>query len=36
MCILTGQSNADLKLIDKYDIIISKPENWDILSRRWK
>ena len=33
---LTGQSNADSKLIEKYDVIISVPEHWDILSRRWK
>ena len=23
-------------LMEKYDVIISKPEYWDILSRRWK
>ena len=28
--------NIDNKLIEKSDIVISKPEYWDIFSRRWK
>ena len=31
---LTGET--DIKLISKGNIIVSTPENWDILSRRWK
>ncbi|CAO2171153.1 unnamed protein product [Urochloa humidicola] len=33
---LTGDTAADLKLLDKGEIIISTPERWDALSRRWK
>ena len=33
---LTGETAADLKLLDKGEIIISTPEKWDALSRRWK
>ncbi|XP_055327556.1 U5 small nuclear ribonucleoprotein 200 kDa helicase-like [Paramacrobiotus metropolitanus] len=36
VCILTGDTSADLKLLGKNNIIISNPEYWDILSRRWK
>ncbi|CAF1146942.1 unnamed protein product [Didymodactylos carnosus] len=34
--LLTGETATDLKLIAKGNIIISTPEHWDILSRRWK
>lgn len=33
---LTGETGADLKLLAKGNIIITTPERWDILSRRWK
>jgi pre-mRNA-splicing helicase BRR2 len=33
---LTGESATDLKLLEKGQIIISTPEKWDALSRRWK
>ncbi|KAL5557644.1 hypothetical protein UlMin_033855 [Ulmus minor] len=33
---LTGEAAADLKLLEKGQIIISTPERWDALSRRWK
>lgn len=33
---LTGETSADLKLLAKGQIIISTPEQWDVLSRRWK
>ncbi|KAK4337016.1 hypothetical protein RND71_044196 [Anisodus tanguticus] len=33
---LTGESLIDIKLLIKSNIIISTPEQWDILSRRWK
>ncbi|GER32011.1 U5 small nuclear ribonucleoprotein helicase [Striga asiatica] len=33
---LTGETATDLKLIEKGQIIISTPEKWDALSRRWK
>lgn len=34
--LLTGETATDLKLIAKANIIVSTPEKWDILSRRWK
>eukprot|EP00252_Welwitschia_mirabilis_P011890 TRINITY_DN2641_c0_g2_i1.p1 TRINITY_DN2641_c0_g2~~TRINITY_DN2641_c0_g2_i1.p1 ORF type:complete len:1287 (-),score=253.33 TRINITY_DN2641_c0_g2_i1:150-3629(-) len=33
---LQGESTTDLKLLEKGQIIISTPEKWDALSRRWK
>eukprot|EP00898_Chlorokybus_atmophyticus_P007000 jgi/Chlat1/7300/Chrsp58S06941 len=33
---LTGETQADLKLLEKGQIIISTPDKWDMLSRRWK
>ncbi|KAJ1698273.1 hypothetical protein LUZ63_006785 [Rhynchospora breviuscula] len=33
---LIGETAADLKLLEKGQIIISTPEKWDALSRRWK
>ncbi|QCD95970.1 DExH-box ATP-dependent RNA helicase DExH12 [Vigna unguiculata] len=33
---LTGETATDLKLLEKGQIIISTPEKWDALSRRWK
>ncbi|XP_046850049.1 U5 small nuclear ribonucleoprotein 200 kDa helicase-like [Xenia sp. Carnegie-2017] len=34
--LLTGETSADLKLLAKGNVIISTPEKWDVLSRRWK
>ncbi|KAK2712756.1 U5 small nuclear ribonucleoprotein 200 kDa helicase-like [Artemia franciscana] len=34
--LLTGETATDLKLLARGNIIVSNPENWDILSRRWK
>jgi pre-mRNA-splicing helicase BRR2 len=33
---LTGETSADLKLLQQGQVVLSTPENWDILSRRWK
>ncbi len=33
---LTGEATADVKLLDKGNIVIATPEKWDMLSRRWK
>ncbi|KAM3686316.1 hypothetical protein ACJW31_11G189700 [Castanea mollissima] len=33
---LMGETATDLKLLEKGQIIISTPEKWDALSRRWK
>lgn len=34
--VFTGESSADLKLLKRGQIILSTPENWDAISRRWK
>ena len=33
---LTGETSADLKLLEKGQVIIATPHQWDVLSRRWK
>ncbi|GFZ10594.1 U5 small nuclear ribonucleoprotein helicase [Actinidia rufa] len=33
---LTGETTTDLKLLEKSQLIVSTPEKWDALSRRWK
>jgi pre-mRNA-splicing helicase BRR2 len=33
---LTGETATDLKIMNKANIVVSTPINWDILSRRWK
>ncbi|WWC58973.1 uncharacterized protein I303_101518 [Kwoniella dejecticola CBS 10117] len=33
---LTGESTADLALLRKADIVVCTPNQWDLLSRRWK
>ncbi|VDP05372.1 unnamed protein product [Soboliphyme baturini] len=33
---LVGDTASDLKLIAKGQLIITTPEKWDVLSRRWK
>ena len=36
LVLLTGETATDLKLLAKANIVISTPEKWDVLSRRWK
>ncbi|KAI7854305.1 Sec63 Brl domain-containing protein [Circinella umbellata] len=33
---LTGETSADLKLLERGDIICCTPTQWDVISRRWK
>jgi pre-mRNA-splicing helicase BRR2 len=33
---LTGETTADLKLLDKGNLVLATPQSWDMLSRRWK
>ena len=33
---LTGESTADLALLHKADLVVCTPNQWDLLSRRWK
>ena len=33
---LTGESTTDLRLLNKSDVIVCTPTQWDLISRRWK
>ncbi|KAI0164808.1 Sec63 Brl domain-containing protein [Xylariaceae sp. FL1272] len=33
---LTGETTTDLKLLDKGDLILATPAQWDVLSRQWR
>ncbi|KAL1529400.1 hypothetical protein AB1Y20_000349 [Prymnesium parvum] len=33
---LTGETASDLKLLERGSLIITTPQRWDMLSRRWK
>lgn len=36
MCFILGETQTDLALLEKGNIVISTPERWDTISRRWK
>ena len=33
---LTGETTSDLKLLEKATVVITTPQRWDQISRRWK
>jgi pre-mRNA-splicing helicase BRR2 len=33
---LTGETTADLKLLDSADLVLATPVQWDVLSRQWQ
>ncbi|KAF3902167.1 hypothetical protein ABW21_db0206227 [Orbilia brochopaga] len=33
---LTGETTADVKLLEKGDLILATPSQWDVLSRQWQ
>ncbi|KIJ93294.1 hypothetical protein K443DRAFT_112249 [Laccaria amethystina LaAM-08-1] len=33
---LTGETSTDLRLLEKGDVIVCTPTQWDVLSRRWR
>jgi pre-mRNA-splicing helicase BRR2 len=33
---LTGETQADLKLVAQAHIVVTTPQKWDLLSRRWR
>ena len=33
---LTGDTTADLKLLDRGDLILATPPQWDVISRQWQ
>ncbi|KAF8156619.1 Sec63 Brl domain-containing protein [Crassisporium funariophilum] len=32
----TGETSADLRLLEKGDVIVCTPTQWDVISRRWR
>ncbi|KAH0544469.1 hypothetical protein FGG08_001366 [Glutinoglossum americanum] len=33
---LTGETTADLKILEKGDLVLATPVQWDVLSRQWQ
>jgi len=33
---LTGETSTDLKLLERSTVVVSTPQRWDMISRRWK
>lgn len=33
---LTGETTADLKILEKGDVVLATPSQWDVLSRQWQ
>lgn len=33
---LTGETTADLRILDRSDLILATPTQWDVLSRQWQ
>jgi pre-mRNA-splicing helicase BRR2 len=33
---LTGETATDLKLLSQAHIVVTTPQRWDVLSRRWR
>ncbi len=33
---LTGDTSSDLRLLEMADVVVCTPEQWDVLSRRWR
>ena len=33
---LTGETSADFRLLEKGDVVVCTPTQWDIISRRWR
>ncbi|CAI7657836.1 unnamed protein product [Penicillium manginii] len=33
---LTGDTTADLKLLERADLVLATPSQWDVLSRQWQ
>ncbi|MCJ1451852.1 DEIH-box ATPase [Mycoblastus sanguinarius] len=33
---LTGETTADLKILEKGDLVLATPTQWDVLSRQWQ
>ncbi|KAI0244580.1 Pre-mRNA-splicing helicase BRR2 [Massospora cicadina] len=33
---LTGETSADLRLLDRSDLVLATPTQWDVISRNWR
>ena len=33
---LVGETTSDVKILEDSHIVITTPEKWDLMSRRWK
>ncbi|KIY53142.1 putative RNA helicase [Fistulina hepatica ATCC 64428] len=33
---LTGETSSDLRLLEKGDVVVCTPSQWDVISRRWR
>ncbi|KAJ9088373.1 Pre-mRNA-splicing helicase BRR2 [Entomophthora muscae] len=33
---LTGETSADLRLLDRADLVLATPTQWDVISRNWR
>lgn len=33
---LTGETSADLRILELSDVVVATPEQWDVISRRWR
>lgn len=33
---LTGETTADLRILDRSDLVLATPSQWDVLSRQWQ
>eukprot|EP00972_Heterocapsa_arctica_P078962 11643217-Heterocapsa_arctica.AAC.1 len=33
---LVGETTTDVKILEESNIVITTPEKWDLMSRRWK
>ncbi|KAK7900486.1 Pre-mRNA-splicing helicase BRR2 [Exophiala xenobiotica] len=34
--VLTGETTADLRILDQSDLVLATPTQWDVLSRQWQ
>lgn len=33
---LTGEITADLRILDRHDLVLATPSQWDVMSRQWQ
>lgn len=36
ICSLSGETSSDLRNLEMGDVIVATPEQWDVISRRWR